>query len=149
MVMDYTPTDMDKLLAEYAYLTEKAARFYATEIILAIEELHINNIVYRHLNLDNVELDEDGHVKISNTGLAKIDVHTASQGGNSYFESLGYLPPEAIEVVGHGKAIDWYMLGAFMYRIMVGKMPHVANDRNLLKKRILHDNVCFPNYLSA
>lgn len=51
--------------------TEKRAKFYACEVLLALEYFHKNSIVYRDLKLDNILLTLDGHIKIADYGLCK------------------------------------------------------------------------------
>ena len=45
--------------------------FYACEIILALEYLHSKNIIYRDLKPENILISEDGHIKLTDFGLAK------------------------------------------------------------------------------
>jgi serine/threonine protein kinase len=52
--------------------TEKRARFYAAEVLLGLEHVHSNNVIYRDMKLENVLLDSTGHCKISDLGLAVI-----------------------------------------------------------------------------
>lgn len=53
--------------------SEKVAKFYFAEIVLAIEYLHNNNIFYRDLKPENILLDEDGHVKLADFGISRIN----------------------------------------------------------------------------
>ena len=50
---------------------EELARFYTSEIVLALEYCHENNIIYRDLKPENILLDEDGHLKLTDFGLSK------------------------------------------------------------------------------
>jgi len=72
---------------------EKEVRFFASEIILALEFLHKNNILYRDLKPENVLLDSEGHVKLSDFGLSKI---LNSKVTNSFCGTLEYMSPEIL-----------------------------------------------------
>ena len=53
---------------------EARARYYAVEMILALECLHKNGIIYRDLKPENVILDSEGHLKITDFGLSKLNM---------------------------------------------------------------------------
>lgn len=75
------------------------ANFYAREIILAIEYLHSLNIIYRDLKPENLLLDADGHLKITDFGFCKkLKERTWTICGTSE-----YLAPEIIQSRGHNK----------------------------------------------
>ncbi len=53
--------------------SEKVAKFYFAEIVLALEYLHANNVFYRDLKPENILLDEDGHIKLADFGISRIN----------------------------------------------------------------------------
>ena len=90
--------------------TEERTVFYAAEITLAIECLHKNNVIYRDLKPENVLLDADGHVKITDFGLSKQGVAQGQKKAYTFCGTPEYLAPEIIKGVGHDKAVDWWSL---------------------------------------
>ena len=93
--------------------TEERTRFYSAEIILALECLHKNGIIYRDLKPENVLLDSEGHVKLTDFGLSKIGV----SGENMSYTFCGtpeYLAPEVVRGSGHNKCVDYWSLVLFL-----------------------------------
>ncbi|KAJ5071523.1 hypothetical protein M0811_10155 [Anaeramoeba ignava] len=76
LVMEYmNGGDLYSLLKNVGYLSEKMAKFYLSEIILAIEYIHSKNIVHRDLKPDNVLIGNDGHLKLTDFGLSRIGIY--------------------------------------------------------------------------
>ncbi|XP_077296221.1 serine/threonine-protein kinase greatwall [Arctopsyche grandis] len=76
LVMEYmVGGDLKSLLGVYGYMEEPMAVFYVAEVVLALEYLHCHNIVHRDLKPDNMLLTKDGHVKLTDFGLSKIEIH--------------------------------------------------------------------------
>jgi serine/threonine protein kinase len=72
MVIDYCPRgDLSQYLEAEHKFSEETARLYLAEVILAIEYLHNENVLFRDLKPENVLIDEDGHLKVADFGLAK------------------------------------------------------------------------------
>lgn len=97
-----------------------------TEILLAIEDLHKRDIIYRDLKPDNVVLDEDGHALLTDFGLSKEGVLETHKGAKSFCGSVAYLAPEMLRRVGHGKSVDYYLLGVLLYEMVVGCPPYFS-----------------------
>ncbi|KAG5075680.1 hypothetical protein JHK84_056911 [Glycine max] len=72
LIMEYLPGgDMMTLLMRKDILTENEARFYVGETVLAIESIHKHNYIHRDIKPDNLLLDRNGHMKLSDFGLCK------------------------------------------------------------------------------
>lgn len=82
--------DLRVLVMSKKRLTESDAKLYLAEILVAIEELHKNGVIHRDIKLDNILLDKEGHVKITDFGLSKEGMFekklttTLLGGGRSY-----------------------------------------------------------------
>nr|VZI44258.1 unnamed protein product [Spirometra erinaceieuropaei] len=113
--------DLNYHLSQHGTFTEDEVQFYAAEVILGLEHMHERNIVYRDLKPANILLDERGHVRISDLGLA-CDVSekwpTAAVG------TYGYMAPEVMQKsVSYAFSADWYSLGCTIYKLLVGNCP--------------------------
>lgn len=135
-VMDYCRGgDLGSLLQRERRLSVDRARIYVCEILLAIEELHRHDIIYRDLKPDNVVMDEEGHVMLTDFGLSKQGMKETDF-TQSFCGSVAYLAPEVLHRSGHSRTVDWYLLGVLLYEMLVGVPPYF--DRNKYK---LFDNI--------
>lgn len=69
---------------KYTRLDEQTTRIYAAEILLAIEELHNNDIIFRDLKPENIVLDESGHCLLTDFGLSKDGIKDPLIGARSF-----------------------------------------------------------------
>ena len=73
LVMDFLPGgDLMSLLMKKDILTEDEARFYIAELILSVESVHNMNCIHRDLKPDNILIDKNGHIQLSDFGLSKL-----------------------------------------------------------------------------
>lgn len=129
--------------------SEDRARFYAAELVLALSHLHEQNIIYRDLKPENVLLDSDGHLKITDFGLSKIKEKTkAADLTNTFCGTPEYLAPEIIIGKGHNYSVDWWSLGMLTYEMISGINPFKQisqqagpQSRHLILKRIVEQDV--------
>jgi serine/threonine protein kinase len=111
LVLDYCPGgELFFHLSRAGKFPERVAQFYTGELVLALEYLHGQNIVYRDMKPENVLLDEQGHVKLADFGLAKENVSSDDfQACHSLCGTPEYLAPEVLGRLGHGQAVDWWL----------------------------------------
>lgn len=91
--------------------SEARVLLYASEIVLALQELHRHDIVYRDLKPENVLMDAQGHLALSDFGLAKEAVSSLPGGASTFCGSPSYMAPEVLLGTGHGFAVDWWSFG--------------------------------------
>lgn len=126
---------------------EDTACFYLAEIILALEHLHKQGIIYRDLKPENILLDAHGHVKLTDFGLCKEHIQEGIV-THTFCGTIEYMAPEILTRSGHGKAVDWWSLGALMYDMLTGAPPFTAENRKKTIEKILRGKLLLPPYLT-
>mmetsp|Transcript_31952 Transcript_31952/g.48873 ORF Transcript_31952/g.48873 Transcript_31952/m.48873 type:complete len:637 (-) Transcript_31952:361-2271(-) len=135
-------------LGKLEQFEEPRARFYAAEITLALSYVHDLDIIYRDLKPENVLLDARGHVRLTDFGLSKEGISSSSSGANSFCGTPEYLAPEILNRQGHGRAVDWWSLGALLYEMLTGRPPFYCKDREKLFQKIRRGELEYPAQLS-
>ncbi|TYH73158.1 hypothetical protein ES332_D05G309000v1 [Gossypium tomentosum] len=126
---------------------EDLARIYTAEIVSAVSHLHANGIMHRDLKPENILLDADGHVMLTDFGLAKeFDENTRS---NSLCGTLEYMAPEIVLGKGHDKAADWWSVGILLYEMLTGKPPFTGGNRQKVQDKIIKEKIKLPAFLSS
>ncbi|EDQ87800.1 uncharacterized protein MONBRDRAFT_37785 [Monosiga brevicollis MX1] len=128
--------------------SEERVRFYASEITSALTYMHSEGIVYRDLKLENVMLSSEGHIKITDFGLAKEEIHYGDK-TTTFVGTPEYLAPEVIVDSEYGRAVDWWGLGVISYEMLAGALPFNSRDYEKLFNLILTQEVTFPAHFSA
>ncbi|KAJ8687822.1 hypothetical protein QAD02_023616 [Eretmocerus hayati] len=110
------------------------ARFYAAEVVCGLEHLHQRGIVYRDCKPENILLDDHGHVRISDLGLA-VEV-TEGDMVRGRVGTLGYMAPEVIDNLKYTFSPDWFSFGCLLYEMIEGRGPFRAR-----KEKVKSDEV--------
>ncbi|KAF9246958.1 Pkinase-domain-containing protein [Melanogaster broomeanus] len=135
-------------------LPEDSSRFYAAEVVAALEYLHLNGFIYRDLKPENILLHQSGHIMLSDFDLAKqsghpggrpATIHQSEPNGipmidtmsctgdfrtNSFVGTEEYIAPEVIAAQGHTAAVDWWTLGILIHEMIFATTPFKGKERN-------------------
>lgn len=124
------------------------ALFYACEIALSLQYLHRMNIVYRDLKPENLLIDKEGHIKITDFGFAK---QLANDRTYTLCGTPEYLAPEIIKgsKVGYGKSVDWWALGILIFEMLSGYPPFYDNEPIGIYKKIVAGIIEFPRFFDV
>jgi len=123
---------------------EATARFYTACVIEGFIHIHTHNVAYRDLKPENLVLDSDGYLRITDFGLSKII------NGNT-FTMCGtpdYLAPEIITGQGHNLAVDWWALGVLIFELVASHAPFCDRSMDLMFRNIMTCQFEFPKVFS-
>nr|AML76494.1 putative LOV domain-containing protein [Adiantum raddianum] len=179
LVTDFCPGGELFLLLDRQPLkvfSEETARFYLAEIVIALEYLHCQGIIYRDLKPENVLLQRNGHVVLTDFDLSFLTsctpqlVRPAHPPGkrrkykpvpppffmaepettsNSFVGTEEYIAPEVITGAGHSSAVDWWAVGILLYEMIYGRTPFRGKNRQKTFANVLHKDLTFPSSIPA
>lgn len=174
LITDYCPGGELFLLLDRQpkkVLKEDAVRFYAAEVVIALEYLHCQGIIYRDLKPENVLLQSNGHVALTDFDLScltsckpqllipstnekkrhrkhqqapPVFMAEPMRASNSFVGTEEYIAPEIITGAGHTSAVDWWALGILLYEMLYGYTPFRGKTRQKTFANILHKDLKFP-----
>nr|AHZ63812.1 neochrome [Dipteris conjugata] len=151
-------------------MSEQAARFYAAEVVVALEYLHCMGVIYRDLKPENVLLQKNGHIVLTDFDLSFLtscrpQLITHGRGGrkrikkrpvrvifcaepqvssNSLVGTEEYIAPEIISGRPHSSAVDWWALGILLYEMLYGRTPFCGRNRYKTFMNVLSKELTFP-----
>lgn len=151
MVMEYMPGgDLVNLMQCYD-ISEKWARFYTAELVMALDTLHKMGYIHRDVKPDNMLISKTGHVKLADFGTC---LRTGPDGKVKCSTAVGtpdYLSPEVLDLHGkeatYGPEVDWWSVGIFLYELLYGETPFYADSLAATYNRIQHysTELAFPD----
>eukprot|EP01156_Anaeramoeba_ignava_P017659 Anaeramoba_ignava/a89759_109.p2 GENE.a89759_109~~a89759_109.p2 ORF type:complete len:459 (+),score=150.83 a89759_109:35-1411(+) len=136
------------LLHKIPYLTFEEQIDYSLQIIEGIKLLHSNSIIHRDLKPENILIDQSGHIKICDFGLARFLGKRRSNKTKTFCGSPEYLSPEIIKHQPYGRETDLWSLGIVLYEILHRLPPFYSTNRQVMYKKILNAPIKFSNRIS-
>lgn len=148
LIMEYLAGgELFMQLQKERMLMEDTAIFYLSQVLLALEHLHTQGIIYRDLKPENVMLDRRGHVKLTDFGCIKESSN--EELNYTFCGTVEYMAPEIINKSGrHGKEVDWWSFGILIHDMLTGSPPFTGNNRKTITDRVLRGKLQLKNYLT-
>uniref|UniRef100_A0A8C5FYK6 Protein kinase C n=1 Tax=Gouania willdenowi TaxID=441366 RepID=A0A8C5FYK6_GOUWI len=123
------------------------ASFYSAEIICGLQFLHSKGIIYRDLKLDNVMLDQEGHIKIADFGMCKENVFGENR-ATTFCGTPDYIAPEILLGQKYSFSVDWWSFGVLLYEMLIGQSPFHGDDEDELFESIRMDTPHYPRWIN-
>ena len=146
IVSRYMPGgDVEGLLAAAGGRLEvQRAVEIAADVTRALEHTHARGVVHRDLKPANVWIDDDGHARLGDFGLATTEARSRVSGG-TLVGTVAYLPPEQALGEASGPQSDLYSLGALLYEMLSGQPPFPGDDAVSIISQHLHADPVTPS----
>ncbi|XP_024897391.1 uncharacterized serine/threonine-protein kinase SgK494 [Pteropus alecto] len=127
IMCSYCSTDLYSLWSTVRCFAEASIRLFAAELVLVLCYLHDLGIIHRDVKMENILMDERGHLKLTDFGLSRH----LPQGARAYTicGTLQYMAPEVLSGGPYNHAADWWSLGVLLFSLATGKFP-VAAERD-------------------
>lgn len=147
-LLEYCPGgDLYKLLDNHGRLAEEAVRMYVAQILLALEYLHSKGILYRDLRPENILLDKNGFIRLTDFGVSTFEVDVKADTG-LMTGAPEYLSPEVIQRQPYNRSSDFWGLGCLAYEMLVGMPPFNYKDKKMLMEMIKTSTPGYPSFLT-
>ena len=135
LVMDLlTGGDLRYHLCREQKFSEEETKFFFACVLLGLEYIHGNNIIHRDIKPENLVCDENGYIRITDFGVAKI-MKEENRGETS--GTPGYMAPEVLFGQNHNFSVDFFAIGVMGYEFMFGERPYLGKNRKEIKKLII------------
>lgn len=133
------------ILRQRRYFDEPTAQFYAACVVEGFDYMHSMDIVYRDLKPENLVMANNGYLKITDFGFAKI----VPEKTYTLCGTPDYLAPEIVTGQGHGKGVDWWTFGVLIYEMLASFPPFFDDDPIQTYRKIIKGRIKYPRYFSS
>ena len=134
-------------ISQHGKLRENEAAKFFCELISAVKYLHENKIIHRDIKAENILLDKEFHVRLTDFGLSDV-----MKDDSSTFDikcgSFPYSAPEMLKGQKYTKMVDIWACGVVLYIMVTGLYPFAGNSHKELFQQIMYSEPQFPSFLS-
>ena len=133
------------VIRDIGLLNKEQTQFYGGSILLAINHLHKNKVIYRDIKPENVMVNTKGYIKIIDFGTVKeIKDRTSTVIGTSH-----YMAPEITKGEGYSFEVDIWSIAICMYEFFCGKLPfgEEFDDPMDIYRAVSKEELSFPNFV--
>jgi serine/threonine protein kinase len=117
-------------------------KFYAAQVLIALEFMHSKGILYRDLKLDNILLTKAGNIKLADYGLSKCDMTIESR-TKTFCGTPEFMAPEILLDLPYGFAVDFWAFGVLLYQLLESKSPFYGKNEKETFQSILKGKLTF------
>ncbi|TFY83224.1 hypothetical protein EWM64_g782 [Hericium alpestre] len=168
LATEYYPNgDLMKEMRQWRKIPSSHARFYAAEILLALDALHKLGIIHRDIKPQNLLFDREGHLSLADFGLARVfdkpecestDFPVQSLGTphssklphgftNTGCGTLSYMAPEAHQHKPYSFSVDFWSLGVLLYEMLTGRLPYGDSKQSKgIPGAVISDELTFQEF---
>ncbi|XP_047023301.1 cAMP-dependent protein kinase catalytic subunit beta-like [Helicoverpa zea] len=133
------------MLRKYGCLSEESSKFYAAQVVLALEYLHHCGVIHRDIKPENIVIGITGYIMLADMGFSKI-IKTRTW---TICGTPEYLAPEIITSKGYSFAVDWWSLGVLIFEMCAGYPPFFSADPMVLYEKVLRGHFKTPASMSS
>ena len=131
LVMDLlTGGDLRYHLCRLHRFSEDETKFFIACLLLGLEYIHGNNIIHRDIKPENLVCEENGYIRITDFGVAKI---VKEENSSETSGTPGYMAPEVLFAQNHSFPVDFFAIGVMGYEFMYGERPYIGKSRKEIK----------------
>ena len=106
------------------------AKFYAAQIVLALDHMHKEGVVYRDLKPENILIDSEGYLRITDFGLSRVSKakNYDTDRTTTFCGTIEYMAPEMMQNKSYSNSVDWFSFGILLFEMLCGRNP-IKNEK--------------------
>ncbi|MDO4483385.1 MAG: Stk1 family PASTA domain-containing Ser/Thr kinase [Clostridia bacterium] len=139
LIMEYVHgKTLKEVIHEKGRLNPYVASQITIRILSALQHAHNNGIIHRDIKPQNILVHADGHIKVSDFGIARMVDNSTLTKGDNVMGSVHYFSPEQASGQEVGATSDIYSTGVVLYEMLTGRLPYDGDNHVAIAMQHLH-----------